>query len=105
MPYTREGTGYRLVLRTAIARAHARYRLTLWIEDDGISEVGCLTRLVELLFHPAMDAVASSQPAPSGDGLQTCGKHCGIAAKSCSAAVGRTKILMRKTVSMSWSVR
>lgn len=50
----------RLVLRVAIA--HARYRLALWLEDDGISEDECLTQLVELLFHPAMDVVASSRP-------------------------------------------
>lgn len=57
----------RLVIRTAIA--HARHKLALWLEDNGISEEDCLTLLVELLFHPAMNVVTASRPSANDDGI------------------------------------
>lgn len=94
----------RLVIRTAIA--HARYRLALWLEDNGISEEDCLTQLVELLFHPAMDVVTGSPPVPNEDAalttmwealrgsrrilLRCCGPKATLDAKDCLYALMAT---------------
>lgn len=57
----------RLVIRTAIA--YARHKLALWMEDNGISEEDCLTLLVELLFHPAINVVTASRPSANDDDI------------------------------------
>jgi hypothetical protein len=41
------------VLRTTLLRA--RLKLASWLEPDGISAERCLSELLELFFHPALD--------------------------------------------------
>jgi len=49
-----------LLLRTAIA--HARRRLGAWLEPEGMPAERCLDELLELFFHPALDACAAAEP-------------------------------------------